>query len=443
MRDDEPMEDYEQRLRDALHRVPAPDSDVDDVLARVQVGVRRRVRRRRVGAASLGAAAVLVAGVVLVPTQLDNDSTVADAPSATPPGDRLHQFGKHGSETADTTPSTPGKAPGTAAEESAGKATKATDISVSGIATNGSGNASMIGEGTCPGGPCLVTGSPDKPSTLRIAPSSDGLLKPMTLSTSTDDKPGIQVGSDPANSWAWTDALYSTHDAGKTWTPVTLPESLTVDDVESAAGRVWVFGERADGRPRVVSSQENADDWTTENVPVGSNESIETPMVVGGRTAFVASDETSNHSRFVQRTDDGWVASSVPCPEPVNSTSSADTVWLGCRTPNGSDLVTWSTDDGHDWHVQLVDQPGLSAVAGANDDRAVAAAGEHLIVVKSDGTSKPADDPYTASDDVWDGSARYDSVRIEPDGVGFATTNGGAIARTDDGGVTWKSTDLS
>ncbi|MGH3358866.1 MAG: hypothetical protein ACRDO7_08680 [Nocardioidaceae bacterium] len=442
--DDEPLTEYEDRLRHALQRIPTPESDPDDVLARVEHGVRVRVRRRRVGAAGLGVAAVLAAAAVVVPTYYDSgDENVADDPSGHQgQTDRLHSSHDKTAASAEAEERRGDlETPDELSKQTAGKVTDPSGLSVSAIATNDSGAVSLIGESICPDGPCVVTGSPTGSTGYRIAPTDDRLLEARTWRTSTtvNDAPGIQVGADPSNSWAWTDAFYSTHDSGKTWEAVDLPTSLVVEDVQSSNGRVWAFGERSDGRPAVASSAEHSDNWVTEPVPVRADESIETPMVVADRLAFVASRPDSARAELVSQTAGGWDRRGVPCPNPVKSTTARDTVWLGCRTPNGSDYLAWSRDRGVDWSYEVVNRTGLSAVGGVDGDTAVAAAGDDLLVVDADGTPRKASTPYDASDDVWDGEAAYNSIRMGSDGTGYATTNGGALARTDDGGHTWKA----
>lgn len=443
--DDEPLTDYEEQLRHALRRVPAPDSDPDDVLARVESGVRRRVRRRRIGAASLSAAAVLAAAAVVVPGLDTGDSNVADPPHGTPDSHRHGGALDGGSKPAEGK-GKPGtiKVPGQKGKTAAGRPTDPDSLSVSAIATNDAGAVSLIGESKCPDGPCVVTGSPKDGSDYRIAPTGDRLLQPMKVTTTKTARtePGIQVGSDPSNSWAWTDAFYATHNAGRTWKHVKLPAALQVEDVESTGERVWAFGERKDGRAAVASAAEHSDDWVSEPVPVGADESIDTPMVVDGRVAFVATKRDGNRADLVRQQAGGWDRRSIACPEPVTSSGTQDTVWLGCRNPNGSDFVTWTDDDGARWDVSVVDKRGLSAVGGVDSDTAVAAAGDDLYVVDSEGSTRKATTPYDESDDVWDGPASYDSIRIGEDGTGYATTNGGALARTEDGGNTWHAESL-
>lgn len=444
--DDEPLTGYEDRLRDALHRVPTPDSDPDAVLARVEHGVRRRVRRRRIGTASLGVAAVLAAAAVVVPGFYDGSSDVAD-PNHGPgtPSQGAHQgHGQHKGTPMTTKGKPEVKTPKATDPDPAGKVTDPNGIAVSGVATNDSGAVSVIGESTCPDGPCVVTGSPKGSKDYRIAPTDDRLTKMSTSTTETaaTGEPGIQVGSDPANSWAWTDGFYSTHDAGRTWRPVDLPTSLKVEDVESAERRVWAFGTRDNGRAAVASSAENSDHWVDEPVPVHADETIDTPMIVDNRVAFVATERYSAKADLVRQRGTGWARHSVPCPEPVKSSGASGTVWLGCRTPNGSDYVAWSHNGGSKWNYEMVDQPGLSAVGGVDKDTAVAAAGDDLLVVDSGGKTHEAATPFDESDPVWDGTAGYESIRISDDGTGYATTNGGALARTDDGGHTWQAEKL-
>lgn len=442
MHDDEPMIDYEEHLRHALQRVPTPDSDADAFLNRVEHGVRRRVRRRRVATASLGAAAVLAAAAVVVPGLDTDDSHVAD-PAHGPDSDGPGHANGDSSRMANGTPGGV-EVPNGKQKTAAGKLTDPDDLSVSAVATNASGAVSVIGKSDCPDGPCVVTGSPTSSHAYRIAPTGDRLLRPMTATTKATaaTEPGIQVGSDAANSWAWTDRFYSTHDAGRTWAPVDLPTTLRVEYVESTGERVWAFGRRGDGRAVVASSAEHTDNWVNEPVPVGADESIDTPMVVDDRVAFVATERAGNEAELVRERNGAWDRSALTCPEPVTSSGASDTVWIGCRTPNGSDFVTWSHDDGAKWNYAFVDRPGLSAVGGVDSDTAVAAVGEDLYVVESGGDLRPAAAPYDATDPVWDGPANYDSIRIGKDGTGYATTNGGALAHTVDGGRTWQAKSL-
>ena len=441
-------DDYEERLRRALHEVPTPTADAETVLERVEQGVRRRVRRRRIGTATLGVAAVMTAAAVVIPS-LNDENTVADSPQRPQheSSKRLHSDHKGGSASAGVAPSQKGIGKAKKARRpAAGKTTRPTELAVSDIAVNASGDVGVIGKSTCDGGPCIVAGSPAEGIDYRVAPHDGRKLEKMqstTTATVGGGAPGIELGSDPANWWAWTDALYATHDAGKTWKTVKLPNKLSVTGVKSDNKRVWVFGVRADGRSGVASADEHDDNWAKEPVPVGGRETISTPLVVNGNVAFVASARDNARSAFVRRSKSGWTRSSVPCPNPVDSTSTDSTVWLGCTTPTDDQLVAWSQDNGENWNVALIKRPGLRAVGGVDAQKAIVGAGADMLQVSSrDGSVTPVKPPFSASDDVWGKKIGYTTIRFDSNGTGWATTTGGALGRSDDGGKTWRAASL-
>lgn len=441
--------DYEQRLRRALQEFPTPAADPDTVLERVEHGVRRRVRRRRVGTATLGVAAVMTAAAVVIPN-LNEDTTVADHPRSTD-----HQNSKPlrserlgGSATSGVTPRQ--KAPDrpktpTTSHPPAGKTAKPSDLTVSDIAVNDAGDVGVIGKSNCSGGPCIVAGSPATDVDYRVAPPHGRRLKQMNLSTTRTVggvAPGIELGSDPVNWWAWSDELYVSHDSGKTWKAVTLPNSLSVTGVKSANKRVWAFGVRSDGRSGVASADQGGDNWNREPVPVTATETIDTPMVIDGRVAFVASAPNKVRSAFVHRSGSGWTRNSVPCPKPVKSTSATQTVWLGCTTSTNDQLVTWSHDDGDSWDVTLIERDGLSAVGGVDSETAIVGVGADMLRVTADGGKEAVAPPFSASDDVWGKKVGYTTIRFDSSGTGWAATTGGALGRSDDGGRTWQPASL-
>lgn len=435
--------DYEERLRRVLRQVPSPRADADDILARVESGARRRVRRRRIGGAVASVAAVAVAAAVIVPN-VDQESNVASDPDGVqthPSEKRLHSTELHKRGTAEYNGKQPKSNPtGEQTALAAGQTTKATDVAVADFAVSGSGDLSLIGEGSCPDGPCYVTGSSTASTDYRVAPTHDRLLQPMklTATASVATTPGIRVGSDEANSWTWTDTLYATHDAGKTWKPAKLPGSFTVSDVEPSGGRVYAFGTRNNGRAAVASSREDSDAWVNETVPVGADESIQSPMVVGDKVAFVASGRNSNRTTLVIRDGSTWKRMPSPCSDAVESSSADDTIWLGCRRPSGLSTVVWSHDDGATWNsLNSGLPPELGAVGGVDADSAVASVGEQLYVIDGGGGSAPVAAPFSDKD-AWGDTVGYTAIRFDDDGTGYAKTTGGALARSNDGGATWK-----
>lgn len=436
---------YEERLRRALHQVSTPTADADAVLAGVDRGVRRRVRRHRIGAATLGVASVVAAAAIVVP-DLGGDTTIADGPQH--PGrqhaKRLHAAEGHESGTATVRPPRSVGKP-KSARMPAGNVTEPRNLAVSSIAVNASGDVGLIGESRCADGPCIIAGSPADDVDYRVAPTHENLLEKMKLSAtaSAGTGPGIEVGTDASNWWAWTDAFYATHDAGKTWKPVVLPASLRVENVQSNNGRVWAFGVRPNGRSGAASATVGGHDWSTVAVRVRAGESIETPMVAGNRVAFVAADRDSARSKFVRRSAWGWTRTSVPCPTPVESTSQGSTAWLGCTTPSDQQLVAWSRDGGRNWDITLIRHRGLTAVGGVNDETAIVGVGADMLRVNATtGTVEPVMAPFSRSDDVWDGGVGYTKIRFDGNGTGYATTTGGALARTDDGGHSWRPASL-
>ncbi|MDN5853022.1 MAG: hypothetical protein L0K86_09275 [Actinomycetia bacterium] len=442
--------DYEERLRRALHDLPTPVADADTVLGRVEHGVRRRVRRRRLGTATLGVAAVMTAAAVVIPT-LSEESTVADGPQRPDheSSKRLRPDHLGGSATAGIRPRQKGiGTPKKARRPGVGKTATPTNLAVSDIAVNSSGDVGVIGKSTCPDGPCIVAGSPAEGVDFRVAPPNSHRLEKMKLSSTETVggmAPGIELGSDPSNWWAWTDALYATHDSGKTWKAVRLPDSMSVTGVKSDNSRVWAFGVRTNGRSGVASADQRKNNWAREPVPVGAGESIETPMIIDGHVAFIASARKNPRSAFVRRSGSGWTRSSVPCPAPVKSTSANSTVWLGCTTPTDDQLVAWSHDDGDNWQMTLIERPGLSAVGGVNSTTAIVGVGTDMVRVNADtGRVTPVGaPPFTSSDDVWGDEVGYATIRFDSNGTGWATTTGGALGRSDDGGRTWQPTPLS
>ena len=433
--------EYEERLRRVLREVPSPHADADAVLSRVETGARRRVRRRRIGGAVVGVAAVATAAFVVVPT-FDQDSNVADGPASVKSRHKqpLHstELHKKGSAAIES-PRRKGKATAERATLAAGSATKATDLAVSDIALSDQGDLSLIGQGSCSDGPCLVTGAPESASNFRVAPTTERLLKPVTVraTASTATRPGIQVGDDESNSWTWTDAFYASHDAGETWQAVRLPGSMSVNDVQAAGGRVWAFGSRPDGRAVVASSEEHKDDWVTAAAPVRADETITTPMAVDDEVAFVATNGTDK-SAFVRHDGSRWVRSPAPCARPVESSTADGTVWLGCRRANGLGTVSWSTDGGTSWKSSRLEvSPQLTALGGIDSRTAMISSGKMLYVFDTSGVTAAATVPFSG-DKVWGDKVGYTSIRFDSDGTGYATTTGGALARSDDAGATWR-----
>jgi photosystem II stability/assembly factor-like uncharacterized protein len=415
----DPLDPLERDLRDLLtdERLALPAHLVG--LDRVRAGVARRRRRRT---AVTAAAAALVVGAVGVSASLAHGGRFSTTPAVeTSPTN--HTDGSPSPE--------PSSSPTTSAIPT-GPAWG--DAAVTSVTATSTRTVVVLGRTT---GRCA-------PTCLRLAETHDGgktwtSLPVPSDATAVDDVEGarrddassVRFGSG-LDGWIFGGGLWSSHDGGESWTAMDLPG--VVDRLEAAGGTAWALVDVGDSTEQLWQASVGSDEWRrVADVEVKGPADL---AVQGPRVVVLGTDRGwSNASGSFQEVDDPCGRSSLEV-----RLSGSGSLWATCVTGNAAFLAT-STDSGVTWTTVPTDEsrgslPNSIPVGARTGAEAMVWLGDGtgLARMSADGTLTPVKDLGTGVS--WLG---FTDPR-----VGYAVTccSIGTLARTDDGGATWRVLDI-
>jgi hypothetical protein len=471
-------DDFERRLRDVLHSrnlgVPVPPDAID----RIHAGVRRR-QQRRASASALGAVAVIAIAAVAIgvrphghasnvasPLRTASPSpTVAAASSASPTAGRFGVLSAPASAPVSASAAPVSSAPAIApriqpfASESAAASQPGgfTPVSVSAVGLNdywvlgytttttsdGFGVTSTLKQ-TTDGGQHFTT---DTTPTAFIAQA------PIKLAPDAPTISQIRFG-DAKDGWTFGSKLFSTTDAGTSWTAVNGVAGGVVDLV-AANNTAWAIVQTASSSGAsspAISDQyalystsygKGAQTWAPVALPISLGST--TPSIVDqdGTVTVMASGVSGAGNKvhvLIGTAGKPFTDHTGACEQDFGGTlsNSKTAIWAECPHGNGADLYV-SKDAGATWASAVNDPTKLEVesgtAVGAIDDRtAVVFDAPNQRLSKISGASVTATAATSVSDVTFLG--------FTTTSVGFAITVGEdgtttQLLRTMDGGATW------
>jgi len=470
----QPPDDFERRLRDVLHSrnlgVPVPPDAID----RIHAGARRR-QQRRTGASALGAVAIIAIAAVAIAVRPHGHAsnvagtlrtaspspTVAAASSASPTarlfGAAPAPVSASAAPLSSALPVSPLLQPLASESSAAGQPSGFTPVSVSAVGLNdywvlgytttktsdGFGITSTV-EQTIDGGQHFTTDT-TPPAIVGQAPIK-GAAGATTISQ-------IRFG-DAKDGWTFGTKLFSTTDAGASWSAVNGIAGGVVDLV-AANNTAWAIVQTAsssDASTPAASDQyalystsygKGAQTWAPVALPISLGST--TPSIVDqdGTVTVMASgpSRAGNKMHVLIGTAGKAFADHVgPCEQDLGGvlSNSKKAIWAACPSGTSASLYV-SKDAGATWTASVNDPRKIElergAAVGAIDDTTAVvfdAAAQRLS--KISGSTVAATSATNISDVTFLG--------FTTPAVGFAITVGEdgtttQLLRTTDGGATW------
>jgi photosystem II stability/assembly factor-like uncharacterized protein len=375
-------------------------------LEQVHRGVTRRRRRRGAGTA-LGAAVVLAGAVLAVARPWVADTEVSPNPPAT----------SGSTPTAHSSPSAaPSTRPTPSETASATSLVPAADFAPLSVTAISPTTYWVLGDQSCPWSCRILAVTTDGGRTFERLPASP----------TGPDTDGVRFGS-AMDGWVFGKVTHSTHDGGRSWTPVELPG--TVVRLEAAAGTVWAVV--ADGRSyRLFASPVSTDAWREVKLPRQITAPQPDLALQGSRMLLLAGGGSAD----VYRSDDGGRTvqrSPSPCVAELGGALSAvsDAVWARCATGTMAKLSV-STDGGESFHDVAGPSLPNSAVIGARTrDEVFVADAERTLTLEQGGRDVAVSTPRR-------GVVCYLGFTTGSVGVAL-TSDTPQLWRTVDAGRTW------
>ena len=468
----QPPDDFERRLRDVLHSrnlgVPVPPDAID----RIHAGARRR-QQRRTGASALGAIAVIAIAAVAIGVRPHSHAsnvagtlrtaspspTVAAASSASP---TVRLFGAASAPApasaaplSSALPVSPLLQPLASESSAASQPSGFTPVSVSAVGLNaywvlgytttktsdGFGVTSTV-EQTTDGGQHF---------TADTTPPAFIAQSPIKMAPGTTTISQIRFG-DAKDGWTFGSKLFSTTDAGASWSAVNGLAGGVVDLV-AANNTAWAIVQTAsssDASSPAVSDQyalwstsygKGPQAWAPVALPIGLG-SV-TPSIVDqdGTVTVMASGPSRAGNKvhvLIGTAGKPFTDHAGACEQDLGGTmsNSKKAIWAVCPHGNGASLyvskdagATWTASNG----LEIELQSG-AAVGAIDDTTAVVFDAANQRLSKISGSTVEATSATNISDVTFLG--------FTTTAVGFAITVGEdgtttQLLRTTDGGATW------
>ena len=461
----DPPDRLEARLRATLHEGQDPARfGADDMLAAVHRRASRGRTRRRVASGTIVLAGVI--GVAAATTQWprqDTTVTVSDTPegmtgSSVTPSAPVTSRTSSPSSTSTSVPPTQRSATPTVTQDAVqqGVPVKPDEFEVESVTAVRRDAFWVLGAGKCPEGTCkVIAHTTDAGATFsyRTGPDPGGPTSPATPSDlhSTVEGVDLRYAVTGDDAWGFGEEVWATHDAGRTWAPVTFPVPVTVSSVQAWDDTVWAFGTTAsDGAPIVLSSPVSEDLWVTHDAGLAATDDLAAPVVADGVVAAFVT-HVDGLQDFVRSRDGGVTWEAVPppygCETPLSSSGVEAALFVHCLSTGGEASLAVTADGGDSWARQPLPTPAseLTTMTGIDVDRALITDGTALsiVTVGSEGSGTvQVPGPYDDTDPVWADVSGYTYAGFTDPATGYLITSGGELARTEDGGQQWTPVEL-
>ena len=241
---------------------------------------------------------------------------------------------------------------------------------------------------------------------------------------------GLRFTAGGRDGWAYGGGLWSTHDAGGSFTRVAAgPRPGLVERVETAGGFAYALVHEGDVWS-LWRTPSDHDSWQRLGVELHQPAAL----AVTARLVVVT-DQTAGGTHALVSADGGksFIRRPSPCTADLGAgdlSATVDGLWLTCATGTSATLHV-STDDGKSWTKVPTDTPAFSTAAAevaarGGAEAIVATPGRALLVGPGGSTRTPVpglDQPTFAS---------FTTTQ-----VGYILDVKGQLFRTTDGGASW------
>lgn len=448
-------DDLERRLRDALTRSRPDDRlDTETFLAGVHRGARRRRVRRAGAVTTLGVAAVAGIGLTVYVGSLseptpnsvasDHSAPAFDAGTSAPSPITTYPSPSQKSQQRVTSP-TP-----TSVQISGGESVSASEVTALSVTATGTARQWVLAKtpgDTCAKDACASVLSTDDHgqkgswTDLGKLPAPSATVDEPTPTSVSQLRMALRDdGSGVYDAWAFGNALWSSHDSGKTWSSVDSPAG-NVDHLEAWGDTVYATATGAtpgDDTTTLYRSSVSADDWTPVEVARRGLGHV-SALTTGRGIVALIEDGTGLHSRLYVSTDGTVWHREKACPagtEAQSLSTAGDSVgsslWVGCAGLSSTVLRYADTSDLSVWNDVLDDSfPRTSTFAAQSGTSAYVADPNAQTIERVSPTAPPTpvDNVPAFGSPVFFGFTN--------DRYGYLLDSEGLILGTTDGGATW------
>ncbi|MPZ61636.1 MAG: hypothetical protein GEU93_10145 [Propionibacteriales bacterium] len=410
------MADLEDELRHALQQPPLPSGpteDVEEVLARVHAGVRRR-RRRRAVTATVMSVALITGGVWvfdLTPGAQSSTRTPQAADSAT---DR-------------TSPPKPPEPTAVRKQRPPGapEVLDRSGFDVWSMSAVNSSDVWVLGAVGCGKGTCVDLRSTTDAGTTWSEPERIDLENPPHPSTPTTYD--VRFTGAGEHGWVYGDRIWSTHDGGRGWDPVTLPGGAGVQQLAAWGEEVYAVTDQGG----LLRSTAGSDEWSPADAGLGVE-----PMSLAvsvDAVAVVGYDQDREPALSWSTNGDYWNQESTGCPDSTADARLSTTqgsLWLTCSSRSRS-LVFVSEDLGGSWERIPGEFHPADQIAGRSPSHGVVAGPSYgVATIGRDIEPEPADAPKVER-------ARF--AGCTNDETCYVITQNGRLLRSGDSAQSWEN----
>lgn len=244
--------------------------------------------------------------------------------------------------------------------------------------------------------------------------------------------------------------VWVSHDAGRTWARVALPEPSTKPgDVSAAGGEVW--GAAAQCTPTCATTILHgaaAGNTLTATAGQPAAHAMDAQIIAAGAGSAYLATATGHSTRRYVTHDDGrtWQITSNPCRADIADTALAadgpTSLWEQCTVGHGRFVIQRSTDSGHHWTDYPMSFGGLRQLEPTGGGSGWALSDTGVVIRTVDGGATWTAVLRPGRETSLLAASAQSAVVVRAVGRGHVdhhSANTNLIAyRTTDGGTTWR-----